>query len=315
MAEPVRAIQMEIDVSFEGGYLWQPRYGSLINYVYAPEGIQFEPAFLVYSTDPDQEIEVVFRLADPTAEFDVSDGKVRWGLLPGPESVVSVKVDDDLRSCRVLWKRAAPVTALHIACRPTGGWPPEPDALTWVEGGVYLVILDSGDAPQAADRAVKEAGEPVAGTVRMIGVDEHNQPVYDLFYDVAPPELAPEPAFRAGHGERLNLRLALDLPDAETRLRVAEDGQAEMIFSPIDRKLRSLVGIPAEEDHKACTIQWDRQAEMTDGETVSFYAFLDAGPANAGLRLDPTVIEPPACDANGVCSPPRNWGQGRVSAG
>jgi hypothetical protein len=217
----------------------------------------------------------------------------------------------------VVWKRSAPVTALHVACRPTGGWPPDPDPLTWVEGGVYLVIIDPGGVPPAPDPAVKEAGEPVPGTVRLLGIDEHHRPVYDLFHDVVPPELVLEPAFRAGHGERLNLRLALDLPNqyAAARLRVDADGQAEPTFSPSGMEPRSLVGIPAEADHKTCTVQWNRSADMRTGEMISFNLLVDDGPVNKAIRLDPTVIEPPACDANGVCSPPRNWGQGRVSAG
>lgn len=328
MAEPVRAIQavspimLEIDnIRFEGGKLWRPRYESLIDYSYAPEDIQFEPAFLVYSTDPDQEIEVVFRLADSeNAIFDVLPGGVRCQLLAGSASAVSVKVDDpDFRSCQVVWKRSgAPLTTLHIACRPAGGWPLVPDALTWVEGGVYLVIMDPGDPGDvlpAPDPAVKEAGDPVPGTVRLLGIDEYHQPVYDLFVrDAAPPELGMEPAFRAGHGERLNLRLALDLPDAfaGARLRVDADGQAEATFSPVGMELRSLVGIPAEDDYKACTVQWNRSADMETGETISFNLLVDGGPVSS---LDPTVIEPPACDANGVCSPPRNCGQGGVSAG
>ena len=325
MAEPVRAIQavspitLEIDnIRFEGGNLWQPRYESLIDYSYAPEDIQFEPAFLVHSKDPDQEIEVVFRLADPEAEFDVRNNTVRWQLLAGSESAISIKVDDlDFRFCRVVWKRSGPpLTTLHIACRPTGGGPL--DALTWVEGGVYLVIMDpgdSGDVLPAPDPAVKEAGDPVPRTVRLLGIDEYHQPVYDLFFrDATPPELGMEPAFRAGHGERLNLRLALDLPApyAGARLRVDADGKAEADFSPLGMVPRSLMGIPAEDDHKACTVQWNRSSEMETGEMASFNLLIDGGPVSS---LDPTVIEPPACDANGVCSPPRNWGQGGVSAG
>ncbi|MES1240736.1 MAG: hypothetical protein ABUT39_03875 [Acidobacteriota bacterium] len=316
MAEPVR---LDInDIRFEDGKLWQPRYESLIDYSCAPAGFQFEPAFLAYT---EQEVEVVFRIADSeNAVFDVqNDGTVRWGLLPVAGPAVSVKVSvevdgSDPRSCRVIWKPSgATLTALHIACRPAEGR--IPDAVTLIEGGVYLVIIEPRESLPPSPQAVNKGGAPRAGTVRFLGIDEHNRPVYDLFRNVAPLELVLEPALRAGHGERVGLRLALDLvpPYAGSRFKVGTDGQAEMIFNPPAERPACLVDTPAEEDHKACSIRWDRPG-MTEGKTSNFYAVLEHVPANVEIRIDPTVIEPPACDPSGVCSPPRNGDPG-VSAG
>ena len=329
MAEPVRAIQaasritLEIkDIRFEEGKLWRPRYESLIDYSHAPEGFQFEPAFVAYAEN-DQEVEVVFRIAaSQQAVFDLEDGEVKKKLLKGLPPV-SVKLDDP-KSCRVVWKLpppgSEPLTALYIACRPPVGV--TVDELTRVEGGVYLAIIRAQGDPPELKPSVNDVVRGRDGKVRLLGF-ENNQPVYDLFLrNAAPPELVLEPAFRAGHGERLPFRLALDFdpsgPYAENRFKV-KDGQVEMIFNVPASRPAHLTSALAEDDQN-CTIQWDRpecRGFCEEGDAASFSAVLTA-PGMSGphrVRIDPTVIEPPACDANGVCSPPRNWGPDGVSAG
>jgi hypothetical protein len=311
MAEPIR--MSLCNIRFEEGKLWKPRYDSLINYSCAPQGFQFEPAFMLRSAEEGVEVEVVFQIL-PTerAVFDVVDGSVRWDLIDPPKAAVPVSVDvsvldQEHRVCRVRWTRTgAPLTALRIRCRSLleepGDW-----AWSIVEGGVYLVILDPGEVlpgplPQ------QKAGEPWDQTVRLLGIDEHQRPVYDLFCGNVPPELVPEPAFRAAHGESLDLKIALDLPElyADVRFEADEEGQANMLYAVPPEKPPFLNGVPVGSDGKDCRIQWCRPAEpgCYDWRISNFYA--EVGFANGKILVDPTVIEPPACDASGVCGPPRD---------
>lgn len=323
-AEPIR---LEIaNIRFKDGKLWQPRYESLIDYTVASQSLQFEPAFMVASEERDQKIELVFGIeATEDVEFYVEpDGHVRQDFLaltgtPG----VSVVLENS-RSCKVVWTRSGDqrsLMSLRIACRHPKVEPS--DALDLTEGGVYLVIIDPGarsdhdpEPVQAAPRSNGAVGAGV-GTVRLLGIDEHNRPVYDLFRGDVPRELVREPAFRAAHGEQLDFTLALDIPGAA--FQVDEQGEPVWSFFIPGTWHVSLAGTALNTDRTACTIHWRRpekrsQEDRTKG-TTSFDLFLDLAAFESPIRIDPTVIEPPPCDANGVCSPPRNWGPGGGSAG
>lgn len=349
MAEPVRALQTSLSltldpVRFEGGRLWKARYPSLIDDNF-PRKFQFEPAFQVCSEAPDQEVEVVFRIADEeNAVFEtLLGGEVSWQLLvpPNPETPapdVSVTLwDGDLRRCRVLWRRSgAPLSALRISCRHAeGGPPPDTDewALTRVEGGVYLAIIDRGTTCIDHEPVRNPAGTRESGRVRVVGL-ANGRPVYDLFREdfSVPPEISLEPAFRMSHGEHRDFRLALDLPEpyAGVRFKTSPDGQVEMTHAVPIWKPGELLGTPASEDGCLCTIEWRRDALLScvshtpdahtdtcgQGRTANLYAQLDPGPPGAlrpelaaviaNASVDPTVIEPPACDASGVCTKPRD---------
>lgn len=322
------------DVRFEKGKLWRPRYEKLIDYSHAPKGFQFEPAFLLQSARKGEEAEVRVIFSIPSTEnvaFDVlPDGSVRWKLLSDPASVeVSVLDAPENRVCQVVWRRTgARLAALQICCRHTEGGPrayTDEWAWTVVDGGICLVIIDPGeDLPKLVP--AQNAASPLFDqrTIRFLGIDQHSRPVYDLFMEGAkdiPPDLIPEPAFRAVHGQSLDFPIALDLPDfyGDARFEAGPDGQADMLYSVPATRPASLAGAPVNPGGDKCTIQWRRPflekcatgvTEATtnpcrQGSTSNFYAKLRNG-ANAELRVDPTVIEPPACDASGVCGPPRS---------
>jgi hypothetical protein len=317
------------NIRFEEGKLWKPRYQSLIDYSRAPQGFQLEPAFTLRSAARDETaaVEVVFQiLPEEKVVFDVlPDGCVRWNLLaddPLQKPFVEVTVlDAEHRTCQVRWARTtARLTALRIRCRHLQGKLAADTiegAWSLIEGGVYLVIIDPGDALPDPDPAQKEMGAPSSQTVQLLGIDEHHRPVYDMFCGQVPPELVREPAFRAAHGESLDFRIALDLPEryADTRFKADDDDQAEMFYAvPFDTKPASLSGAPVDPERKECTVQWRRPGLKCTPESAevgchqwnvaNFYAEL--GFANQVVRVDPTVIEPPACDAGGVCGPPRS---------
>ena len=91
-----------------------------------------------------------------------------------------------------------------------------------------------------------------------------------------------------------------------------------MLYAVPATRPPSLAGAPVGVDGQKCTVQWRRPlldtcttgaTEATtdpcrQGCTSNFYAKL-MNSSNQELRIDPTVIEPPACDASGVCGPPR----------
>jgi hypothetical protein len=331
-------LSLTLPVRFHRGKLWKARYPTLIDDDLAPRGFQFEPAFQVRSADPDQEVEVFFVIPDEeNAVFDAApDGSVRHQILVPPDPAkptpdVTVTLSDTAgRRCRVRWKRSgAPLTALRILCRHLEPGPKEDHDLSVTEGGAYLVIIDRGDLPvEPHEAACSPAGEAVAGTVRILGIDENSRPVYDLFRQdfSTPAGLALEPAFRAAHGQQCYLGLALDLPAVYAGVQFKVDpgtGQVERDFVTPGQKPESLIGIPApKDDWRTCTVKWSRgplsvcvagSAEAgsptcLQGRTANFSVRLDlpADLANAlgPVGVDPTVIEPPACDASGVCSPP-----------
>jgi hypothetical protein len=342
-AAPRFSLRLEA-IDFAAGQLWRARYPTLIDDGAAPSGFQFEPAFQVRSAAPDQEVEVFFRLAGEAGNTEFAalpDGSPWWQLLvppdpqkPAPDVTVTF-ADEARRGCSVVWKRSgAPLTALRVACRHLAPEPQDDPVLDLIEGGVYLVIIDRGELPPHGAGEWKKGGSPVPGTVRMLGIDQNGRPVFDLLQESfsVPAGMATEPAFRAPHGARLDLGLRLDLPEIyqEVRFRVAADGQVEGDFATPSWKPESLIGIPAhDESGRACTVRWRRdplQACVShseeaksptclQGRTANFSLMLDleglraAHPdladAMGSVAIDPTVIEPPACDASGVCSSPR----------
>jgi len=277
MAEPVRDLQTSLSltldpVRFEGGRLWKARYPSLID-DNSPPSFQFEPAFQVCSEEPDQEVEVVFRIADEeNAVFEtLLGGEVSWQLLvplntetPAPDVRVTLW-DEDPRTCRVVWRRSgAPLTALRVACRHAeGGPPPDTDewALTRVEGGVYLAIIDRGTTCIDHEPVRNPAGTRESGRVRVVGL-ANGRPVYDLFRKdfSAPPEISLEPAFRMSHGEHRDFRLALDLPEpyAGVRFKTSPDGQVDVSQPLPTWRAGGLVGTAGSVGECLCTIEWRR---------------------------------------------------------
>jgi len=331
-------IMMRIDdVRFEDGKLWRPRYEKLIDYTRAPRSFQFEPAFMLQSAKRGEEAEVrvIFSLlSSENVAFDVlPDGSVRWKLLSDPflQAALEVSVLDapENRVCQVLWRRTgAPLTALQICCRHTEGGPKAyTDEWAWtvVDGGICLVVIDPGeDLPKLVP--AQNVVSPIFDqrTIRFLGIDQHSRPVYDLFVkggEDIPPDLVPEPAFRVVHGQDFDFPIALDLPAlyADARFEADAGGQADMLYVVPTARPASLAGVPVSSEGDKCTIQWRRPPlekcmtgvpeATTDPcrqwSTSNFYAKLRNG-ANQELRVDPTVIEPPACDASGVCGPPRS---------
>lgn len=343
MAEPGRALKplpsVALDVRFHEGKLWKARYPSLIRDD-APE-LQFEPAFQIFSDDDSQQVEVVFRIAEcENAAFAAAGGEVSWQSLvpnnPAPRVEVGL-VDEDPKVCRVLWTRSGDrLVALRIACQPLFGQPAsdhDAAALTRVEGGVYLAIIDPGkELHHFPVPLLPSASSTVPGRVRVVGIDARSRPVYDLFTATdLPEELAPELAFRAAHGELPELPIFLDLPDHDIRYKVVENDQVAMEYVFPTERPAGLKGTPASEEKRLCTLQWSvpsftvpdpacgseggmKRNLGSGGRVASLNALLDprrlSDPhlrkAIAQVRIDPTVIEPPACDASGVCTKPRD---------
>ncbi len=324
--QPILSLTLD-PVRFKNGKLWKARYPSLIDRRFAPRKLQYEPAFHVFSKNPEQEVEVVFRIAeDQNAVFEVSEsGAVRYDSLvpvnPAP-AVDATLIGGDPRACRVLWRRRpeTPLTALRIRCRHLLGGP-EPGSDEWpfvlVEGGVYLVILDGGEPHDFPAPEQNPAGPGRPGRVRVLGIDRCSRPVFDLFRKdfILPFGVALEPAFRAAHGERIDFHLRLDLPEtyAGARFETDDAGQVEMAYTVPGWRPEELIGSPSGEDDRLCTVQWSREADTrSQGRTATFNAKLDPGTlrsdlasALANFSVDPTLIEAPACDASGVCTPPR----------
>ena len=300
MAEPVRVLQsvpsVTLDpVRFKDGKLWKARYPSLIDHGNAPRGFQFEPAFHIFA----QEMEVIFQIADQNVVFTAIGDAVTWQslVLPDPEKPapdVTVELcHGDPRRCRVLWRSSGtPLTALRIVCHYLEGGPePETDewALARVEGGVYLAIIDRGTARHNPNpvRNSSRAGRP--GAVRVVGIDDKSRPIYDLFCEDFPlaPELGLEPAFRVHHGERLDFKLLLDLPEQpEIRFKTGEGGQVEMTYGVPGFPPESLLGAPAGDEARLCTIEWHHAscvaggAEIChQGRTANLYAQVENAPA------------------------------------
>jgi hypothetical protein len=311
-------------VRFKNGKLWKARYPSLIDDGNAPRGFQFEPAFQVFA----EEMEVFFRIDQQNVVFTAIGDAVTWQSLvppdperPAPDVTVTL-CNRDPRCCRVHWKRSgAPLTSLRIACHHLEGGPePETDAwaLTRVEGGVYLVII-ARDEARHNPKPVRNPDEaPAPGKVRVVGIDDKSRPIYDLFREdfaaSLPAEVALEPSFRMHHGERRDFDLLLALPDASVRFKTGEGGQVEMTYRVPGDAPESLLGTPAGDDRRLCTIQWHHATCVANGaetcqqgRTANLYAQVDNAPDLESV--DPTVIEPPACDASGVCTKPRDRGE------
>lgn len=309
-------------VQFKDGKLWKARYPSLIAYDQAPK-LQFEPAFQVFA----EEMKVFFQIAgDQNARFLTrGDREVVWQSLVPPDSGspapdVTVELcDGDPRRCRVHWRYSgAPLASLRLACWPIEG-EPEPDtdawALTRVEGGVYLVIIHRDEARHNPSPVRNPDGARRPGMVRVIGTDENSRPIYDLFRqefaDTLPANLALEPAFRVHHGETIDFKLFLDLP--EVHFRANESGQVDMLYRVPDFAPESLLGAPAGDGDRLCTVQWHHESCVGEGaevchqgRTANLYAQVDRPDLES---VDPTVIEPPPCDASGVCTRPRDRGE------
>jgi hypothetical protein len=258
-------------------------------------------------------------------------------LTPAAQPVAEVSVtlvDGNPRACRVVWNRTpgARITALRIVCRHEAGEPSSEDdgvARTVVEGGVYLVILDGGEARAFPEPAQRQGYQGQPGRVQVVDINEANsQPVFDLFHAEFShlASIAPEPAFRVAHGESIEFPLALDLPPEyqDVRFKVDAEGQVAMSYAVPGWKPEELKSSRAGEDGRLCTWQWSRPGQAscaldptaqgcTQGRTANLYAQLDPGPlrgrlgdAFALVNVDPTVIDPPACDASGVCTKPRD---------
>jgi hypothetical protein len=346
MAEPVRALQalpsVTLKVRFQEGKLWKARYPSLIRYDSLGPELQFEPAFQVFSDDHYQQVEVLFSIDEnENAGFSVAGGEVSWQSLvpnnPAPLVEVGLVDEENPKVCRVLWTRSGvPLVALRIACEPLFGQPASDQdavALTRVEGGVYLAIIDPGEVLHRFPEPVLPSGSPPEpGRVRVVGIDARSRPVYDLFTATdLPEELAPELAFRAAHGESPVLPILLDLHDHDIRYKVVENDQVAMEYVFPTERPAGLDGTPASEENRLCTLRWKvppftvtdsvggsedgmRRSLGSGGRVASMNALLDPGrlsdphlrEATAQVRIDPTVIEPPACDAGGVCTRPRD---------
>ena len=186
MVEPVK-IQ---GIYFEEGKLWKPRYPSLIDYDFAPDGFQFEPAFRAARQRKSRSGFRSPRIS-PSCSPQRTMARRIGSLAPLTENAVEVAAEPGRKLCRVVWNRdkSGPIASLRIVCRHLLGGPESDEgALDLVEGGVYLTIINSRDVSTPGP-AQKEAGAPVAGTIRLLGIDEHHRPVYDLFKkNAAPPD-------------------------------------------------------------------------------------------------------------------------------
>jgi hypothetical protein len=328
------------DITFAEGKLWRPRYGSLIDYSRAPEGLQIEPAFQIVSDQEGLEIEVVLEIrSDQGVTFELEGKRVKCRLIdapdtPVPPGLVSAALDGSPERCRLRWNRTlgnGKLKVLRVFCQPV----PEDDVFAKVEGGLYLAIIDRPRKPVRVQEARTSA--PAASAIQVVGIDRSGRPLYDLFK----PEpsgidsrLELEPAFRAWEEVPASFDITLNLPAPYSGLRFETEAPGKVKVYPHHPPSRPahLESAAAADDGKTCRIAWrkstgpclpgTKKKRCFLGDPASFhFKLMDRGGTGElaalveALDIDPTVIHPAPCTADGVCMPPPDNGGGRSGHG
>jgi hypothetical protein len=225
--DPVTPVLTITNITFAGGDLSRPRYGSLIDHSRAPAGVQFEPCLQI--RDPElagEMFKIRFEIDSNAGVRFVSNAleEVRVSSIVAPESfsppgLLSARlVGGDPRKCDLVWKQSdadsagfSRLNTLRLFCEFEDGR--SPSNVEVVEGGLYVSILKRAE-DLFLNPARKSPGEPVPETIKMLGFDDIGRPRYDLFLpqDSLPAAFVVEPAFRCREGQIVSFALALDLP-------------------------------------------------------------------------------------------------------
>ena len=335
-------------IEFEDGDLSRPRYTLLIDYEHAPAGVQFEPCLQIRDV-LDNLLKVRFKIDHAAGVRFVSNDleEVLVSSILDPQSfsppglVSATLVDGDPRKCDLVWKQSEADAAglgllntLRLYCKFED---PNHSPLTpveEVEGGLYLAILNRKEAPYL-QHETNPPGEPIPGTVKMLGFDGIGRPLYDLYLpqDSLPEALVLEPAFRCREGQIVAFDLVLDLPTGIDLMFVTdaapnEDQVAVNGFLPAGHPFQlyeTLVGRFDGKDKRRCTLTWTqetgRQYCQTSNVREAKRCYCILGQASGfGLvaapngqlapdpgrmaNIDPTVIQPPNCTSGGICITP-----------
>lgn len=327
------------DITFDEGKLWKPRYGSLFAYAPEIEAFQFEPAFQIIAPPGDLEIEILFEIrADQAVWFredEENPGSVRCRAIDEPKNanvagLVSAAFEGE-RRCRLLWNRSAlekNVTTVRVFCQGEAGIPEDP--VTHVEGGLYLSLINRPKKGEIFE-AASQTSLRKAWTIKVIGVDKHGRPVYDLFLPASediPATLELEPAFRCREGDEHQFKIELDLPSPYSVLVFETEAPGKAKVYP--KRPQKLTQADTHPGDKICELTWKQGKDRflcktgepisttplcAQGATESFFfkTKIEAGlnipklvrRLSEELDIDPTVIQPPVC-YDGVCIPPPN---------
>jgi hypothetical protein len=300
-------------ITFEGGDLSKPRYGSLIDYVRAPAGVQFEPGLQL--REPIATLTVRFEI-DPAAgvRFVANDQEVLVSSILDPQSfsppglVSATLVGGDPRKCDLIWKQSeadaegvGKLNTLRLHCELE-----QPRSLSsqeQVEGGLYLAILNREEALYELPFS-KEPDGHVDGTIRMLGFDTIGRPMYDLYLqdpqNELPQALVLEPAFRCREGQIVTFSLALDLPP-EIDLKFVIDAPPNDDQVAVDGFLphghpfqlyQTTVGAFDDKENRKSTITWTQEtgrqycATSNPGEAKRCYC-IQGQSSGFGLRAAP----------------------------
>jgi hypothetical protein len=223
-------------IKFKDNDLSKPLYPSLIDYLRAPAGVQFEPGIQIRSGQRD--LTFLFRIdpsSDAVFESDSSDlpviESIDSPLDSGIAGLVARRLQDP-RTCELTWRQSEAdalsggqmkVAALRLRCRR--GQSPSDEEL--VDGGIYLAIINRPEQlPEEVPGA--DPGLPEPATIQILGTDAAGRPIYDLYRREAlaglPSDLSFEPTFRVREG---------DLVELSFQFRLAEDVEHEIRFMPV----------------------------------------------------------------------------------
>ena len=270
------------EITFDGGDLSRPRYGSLINQGHAPAGVQFEPCLQIRGV-LDEPLMVRFEIDDAAGAMFVSNAleEVLVTSILDPQNssppglVSATLVDGDPKKCDLVWNQSEADAAglgllntLRLHCELEGPGPRPLTPLEEVEGGLYLAILNRPEALYLQHES-NPPGEPIPQTVKMLGFDAIGRPLYDLFLpqDNLPAALVLEPAFRCREGQIVAFDLVLDLPTGIELMFVTdvppnEDQVAVNGFLPSGHPFQlyeTLVGQFDGKDKRRCTLTWTQE--------------------------------------------------------
>jgi hypothetical protein len=354
MTDPAHIHALDLkDITFDHGHLWMPSYPSLINYNRSPEDFRIEPA--VQLLDPDLTYEISLKLGEGDSFF-LSEGagttvKCRAIDKPGDAAIPGLveRVRIAPKECRLVIdprQAKAKMIVLRIFCGKqqmpadhTPEW-----KYTMIEGGVYVALLFHPKTPRPLPPAVTEKHHRLPATIRVLGIDRHCRPVYDLFLPQAsqktPRQVELEPCFRARLGHKVNLSMAIHIKGLEfvadsqdeTRVAVspfhpgrvhphlryrhfgARGGQKCMIqwsrAESLDPKLGEMASFAfrVKIANGLSVQEWLDRQDLAEGERAAWENALDDDGVLRDFDVDPTVIGPPNCFidsmGNEVCLPP-----------
>jgi hypothetical protein len=304
-AEPIRIT----GITFENGDLSKVRYPTLIDYDRAPGGVRFEPGFQILSPGRHQ---FILQL-EPGFEFT--------------QELVSLNADSQILGLEVDWSEPSTclltldgvtgkVAVLRFPCRPSpSGLILSPEEIVY--GGAYLALINREETLSASNQNVVAApGDPEPQTIKLLGLDLHGRPVYDLFQQDAlpgvPSDLGLEPTIRVYRTEAVSFSLKIaTIPDF--KFKELPDQQVQI--QPFEPSVRppELKNASGADEGRRCNLFWEA-ASGTEGSVSTFYldVWQPAGPGRGHpgmghsrkmrriVQVDPTVIQPPSC-SGGIC--------------